>query len=167
MRMLKLELGPSALLSLMLAAGCSKTPSAAKGPTKVGIVTVQPRDVPIFQQWIGTLDGYPNAQIRAQVSGYLMKQNYREGSVVKQGDLLFEIDPRPFQAALDQAIAKQQQDEAMLAKTGPWPRPRPLARNRWTMPSRPIAWPKPPSKPIRRPSKLPGSTSILPGSSRP
>ena len=71
----------------------------------------------MYQEWIGTLDGYPNAQIRAQVAGYLMKQDYQEGGTVKQGDLLFEIDPRPFQAALDQALAKEQQDEAMLGRT--------------------------------------------------
>jgi len=73
--------------------------------------------VPIFQEWIGSLDGYPNAQIRAQVTGYLLKQDYLEGSKVKQGDLLFEIDPRPFQAALDQALSKQAQDEATVGKT--------------------------------------------------
>jgi len=106
-----------ALALLLFAASCQKKPPAAASVPKVAVVTVSPRDVPIFQEWIGTLDGYPNAQIRAQVSGYLIKQNYREGGTVKLGDLLFEIDPRPFQAALDQALAKQQQDEAMLDKT--------------------------------------------------
>jgi len=105
------------LALLLFAASCQKKPPAAASVPKVAVVTVSPRDVPIFQEWIGTLDGYPNAQIRAQVSGYLIKQNYREGGTVKLGDLLFEIDPRPFQAALDQALAKQQQDEAMLDKT--------------------------------------------------
>jgi membrane fusion protein (multidrug efflux system) len=84
---------------------------------KVQVVTVTPRDVPIYQQWIGTLDGYPNAQIRAEVSGYLIKQDYAEGGAVKKGDLLFEIDPRPFQAALDQALGKLAQDQAQLGKT--------------------------------------------------
>jgi membrane fusion protein (multidrug efflux system) len=98
-------------------AGCKEKPAAPPATTKVEFVTVSPRDVPIYQQWIGTLDGYPNAQIRAQVTGYLMKQDYQEGGTVKQGDLLFEIDPRPFQAALDQALAKKQQDEAMVGKT--------------------------------------------------
>jgi RND family efflux transporter MFP subunit len=73
--------------------------------------------VPIYQQWIGTLDGYPNAQIRAQVSGYLIKQDYVEGGEVKKGDLLFEIDPRPFQAVLDQAQGKLAQDQAQYGKT--------------------------------------------------
>jgi membrane fusion protein (multidrug efflux system) len=96
--------------------GCKeKTPPTP--PPQVEVVTVTPQDVPIYQQWIGTLDGYPNAQIRAQVSGYLTRQDYAEGGAVKKGDLLFEIDPRPFQAVLDQALAKQEQDEAQYGKT--------------------------------------------------
>jgi membrane fusion protein (multidrug efflux system) len=75
------------------------------------------RDLPIYQQWIGTLDGYPNASIRAQVTGYLIKQDYAEGGAVKKGDLLFEIDPRPFQAALDQALGKLAEDKAQKGKT--------------------------------------------------
>ena len=98
-------------------AGCDQAPTAIPPTPKVQVVTVTPRDVPVTQEWIGTLDGYPNAQIRAQVAGYLMKQDYQEGAAVKRGELLFEIDPRPFQAALDLALAKQQQDEALLGKT--------------------------------------------------
>src|SRR5665213_1148252 len=101
----------------LLAIGCKPKAPEAKPPQKVLVLTVVPRDVPIFQQWIGTLDGYPNAQIRAQVAGYLLKQDYVEGGRVKKGDLLFEIDARPFQAALDQTLAKQAQDQAMLGKT--------------------------------------------------
>jgi membrane fusion protein (multidrug efflux system) len=67
------------------------------------VANVEQRDVPIYNEWIGTLDGFVNADIKAQVSGYLLKQDYTEGSFVKQGQLLFEIDPRPFQAAVDQA----------------------------------------------------------------
>ena len=81
------------------------------------MVTVSPQDVPIYKEWVGSLDGYVNAQIRAQVTGYLLAQNYVEGSDVKKGDLLFEIDPRPFQAALDQAKGKLAQDEAQQGKT--------------------------------------------------
>ncbi|HEV7927209.1 MAG TPA: efflux RND transporter periplasmic adaptor subunit [Verrucomicrobiae bacterium] len=102
---------------ILLVAGCKQETKVATLPPKVFVLTVVPRDVPIYQQWIGTLDGYPNAQIRAQVSGYLMKQDYIEGGRVKQGDLLFEIDARPFQAALDQASAKLEQDQASLGKT--------------------------------------------------
>jgi membrane fusion protein (multidrug efflux system) len=101
----------------LLATGCKPKPPPPPPPAKVQVMTVSPKDVPIFQEWIGSLDGYPNAQIRAQVTGYLLKQDYLEGGKVKQGDLLFEIDPRPFQAALDQALSKQAQDEATVGKT--------------------------------------------------
>jgi membrane fusion protein (multidrug efflux system) len=100
----------------LLFSGCKEKPPP-KPPLQVQVVTVTPRDVPIYQQWIGTLDGYPNAQIRAQVSGYLIRQDYAEGGAVKKGDLLFEIDPRPFQAALDQALGKLAQDQAQCGKT--------------------------------------------------
>jgi RND family efflux transporter MFP subunit len=102
---------------IVAAAGCKRDAPVAPPPPKVLVLTVSPREVPIYQQWIGTLDGYPNAQIRAQVAGYLLKQDYVEGGRVKQGDLLFEVDPRPFQAALDQALAKLEQDQAMSRKT--------------------------------------------------
>lgn len=107
---------------LMLAASLSLTGCRNKGPaaaavSEVRVITATPRDVPIYQKWIGTLDGYPNAQIRAQVTGYLTKQDYVEGGEVKKGDLLFEVDPRPFQAALDQALGRQAQDEAQFGKT--------------------------------------------------
>jgi multidrug efflux pump subunit AcrA (membrane-fusion protein) len=69
----------------------------------VEVVTVTQRDVPIYMEWIGSLDGNVNAVIRPQVTGYLIKQNYREGDLVKQGQLLFEIDPRTFEAAVDEA----------------------------------------------------------------
>lgn len=74
-------------------------------------------DVPIYHEWVGTLDGLVNATIRAQVTGYLTAQDYREGDPIKKGDLLFEIDPRPFQAALDQADGQLAQAEARLGKT--------------------------------------------------
>ena len=104
-------------LWMMAAGGCKPKAPPPPPPPKVRVLTISPRDVPIYQQWIGTLDGYPNANIRAQVTGYLMKQDYVEGSKVQKGDLLFEIDPRPFQAVLDQALAKQAQDQAMLGMT--------------------------------------------------
>jgi membrane fusion protein (multidrug efflux system) len=112
MTKIKFLLGVS--LTMMAAAGCKPAAPPPPPPPKVRVVAISPRDVPIYQQWIGTLDGYPNANIRAQVTGYLMKQDYLEGSKVKKGDLLFEIDPRPFQAVLDQALAKQAQDQAMV-----------------------------------------------------
>src|SRR5271167_1419538 len=81
----------------------------------VEIVQVEQRDVPIFGEWIGTLDGFTNADVRAQVTGYLLRQGYQEGAFVKKGQLLFEIDPRPFQAALDQAQGQLAQAKAQLA----------------------------------------------------
>jgi len=79
------------------------------------VVEVERKDVPVYGEWIGTLDGYSNADVRAQVTGYLSRQAYQEGSFVKQGQLLFEIDPRPFQAALDQAQGQLAQAKASLA----------------------------------------------------
>jgi membrane fusion protein (multidrug efflux system) len=81
----------------------------------VEVVSVVQKDVPIFGEWIGTLDGFTNADVKAQVTGYLLRQGYLEGAFVKKGQLLFEIDPRPFQAALDQAQAQLMQTQAQLA----------------------------------------------------
>jgi membrane fusion protein (multidrug efflux system) len=84
---------------------------AAAPPPEVQVVQVEQKDVPIQSEWIGTLDGNVNAEIKAQVTGYLLSKNYTEGSFVRKGQLLFEIDPRPLQAALEQAkgdLAKAQ-----------------------------------------------------------
>jgi membrane fusion protein (multidrug efflux system) len=78
-------------------------------------VQVEQKDVPIYGEWIGTLDGFSNADVRGQVTGYLMRQGYQEGAFVRKGQLLFEIDPRPFQAALDQALGQLAQAKAALA----------------------------------------------------
>jgi len=88
---------------------------AAEIPPVVEVIQVGQKDVPIYGEWIGTLDGLVNADVRAQVTGYLLKQGYQEGAFVRKGTLLFQIDPRPFQAALDQAEGQLQQAEAMLA----------------------------------------------------
>jgi RND family efflux transporter MFP subunit len=80
----------------------------------VQVVSVEQQDVPVFADWIGTLDGLVNADVRAQVTGYIVKQGYQEGSFVRKGQLLFEIDPRPFQAALDQAEGQLAQAKAQL-----------------------------------------------------
>src|SRR5580765_1486948 len=82
---------------------------------EVEVAEVEQKDVPIFREWIGTLDGFTNADVRAQVTGYLLRQGYQEGAFVKKGQLLFEIDPRPFQAALDQAEGQLAQANAALA----------------------------------------------------
>jgi RND family efflux transporter MFP subunit len=81
----------------------------------VEVVQVEQKDVPIFGEWIGTLDGFTNADVRAQVTGYLLRQGYQEGAFVKKGQLLFEIDPRQFQAALDQTEGQLAQARAQLA----------------------------------------------------
>jgi membrane fusion protein (multidrug efflux system) len=81
----------------------------------VEVVQVEQKDVPIYGEWIGTLDGFTNADVHAQVSGYILRQGYQEGAFVKQGQLLFEIDPRPFQASLDQATGQLAQAKAVLA----------------------------------------------------
>jgi len=107
----------SLLILVALTACGPKKQAAAPPPPDVDVVTVQSADVPLYTEWIGTLDGYVNAQIRAQVSGYLMAQDYKEGAQIKKGDLLFHIDPRPFQAALDQAKGQLAQAEAQFDKT--------------------------------------------------
>jgi len=84
-------------------------------PSDVLVTQVEQKDVPIYGEWIGTLDGLTNADVRAQVTGYIMRQAYQEGAFVKKGQLLFEIDPRPFQAALDQAEGQLAQAKATLA----------------------------------------------------
>jgi RND family efflux transporter MFP subunit len=92
-----------------------KALGAQPGTSDVEVVQVEKKDVPIYAEWIGTLDGLVNADVRAQVTGYLLKQGYQEGAFVKQGQLLFQIDPRPFQAALDQAEGQLAQANASLA----------------------------------------------------
>jgi membrane fusion protein (multidrug efflux system) len=106
-----------AVAAFLCFAGCKAKPQAAPPPPTVEVAVVTQADVPIYHEWIGTLDGLVNATIRAQVTGYLLTQDYREGDAIKKGDLLFQIDPRPFQAVLDQAIGEQAQAEARLGKT--------------------------------------------------
>src|SRR5882757_245240 len=109
--------GSALLCSLLMAVECSgcaqkKTPTGAA--PRVQVAPVVQQDVNIYSEWVATLDGYVNAQIQPQVSGYLIKQDYSEGSFVHKDDVLFEIDPRPFQAVLDQAKAQLAQAEAQL-----------------------------------------------------
>jgi membrane fusion protein (multidrug efflux system) len=120
---------------LVSTAGCrnqdaAAAPAAAAPPT-VSFVTVSPEEVPVTGEWIATLDGNVNAQIRPQVSGYLIRRAYQEGAYVKKGQVLFEIDRRPFEAALSQAQAHYAEAEAQLAKTErDLTRDRPLAEQR-------------------------------------
>ena len=115
-RILRLSGLVGSCLALLLAAGCGKEKKAqAPPPPTVEVMEVIRKDVPIYTEWVGTADGLVNATIRAQVTGYLMKQNYREGEFVRAGQVLFEIDPRTFQAAVDGAKGALAQAEARWA----------------------------------------------------
>ena len=106
------------LLALTLVHCKGETASAPPVPVRqVEVAEVIQKDVPIFSEWIGTTDGLVNAEIRSQVSGYLLTRDYREGGAVKKGDILFQIDPRKFQAALGQAEGDVKRAQAKLTKT--------------------------------------------------
>jgi RND family efflux transporter MFP subunit len=106
-----------ALTSMLSFGGCTGQPSAPPPVAPdVEVSQVIQKDVPLYGEWIGTLDGYVNAEIRPQVTGYLIKQTYQEGDVVRKDAVLFEINPRPFQAVLDQAKGQLAQAEAQLRK---------------------------------------------------
>jgi RND family efflux transporter MFP subunit len=101
-----------------MAAGCGSPKAAPAIPSpEVEVASVVQKDVPIFSEWVATLDGYINAQIQPQVAGYVIRQTYKEGSFVRKGQILFQIDPRPFQALLDQEKAQLAQAQAQLGKT--------------------------------------------------
>ncbi len=119
------------VVALLPACKASKAASAPPAPPQVRVVTVAPERVSLDSEWIATLDGLVNAQIRPQVSGYLIKRDYEEGAVVSKGQVLFEIDPRPLQAALTQAEAQLGEAQAQLGKTKrDLERDRPLAEQR-------------------------------------
>ncbi len=110
--------GALAALAVVSYAGCGKKAVSAP-PRPSPVVEVAPvvqKDVPVYGNWVGTLEGYVNARISPQVSGYLIRQDYREGGLVEKDQVLFEIDPRPFQATLDQAKAQLAEAQAQLAK---------------------------------------------------
>jgi len=119
----------------LMAAACkgtpSATPAAAAAPPGVAVITVTPERVEVTGEWLATLDGNVNAQIRPQVSGYLVRRDYREGAVVRKGEVLFDIDRRPFESALAQARAHLAEARAQLAKADrDIARDRPLAEQR-------------------------------------
>ena len=105
----------SPLLSCVACTHPDAAPAPPPPPT-VAVADVVERDVPLTSEWVATLDGYVNAQIRPEVTGYLVRRAYQEGALVRKGDVLFEIDPRPFQAAVNQAKAQLAQAEAQLAR---------------------------------------------------
>ena len=106
----------AALLLIVVTHLGAKPKAQEAPPPAVEVAPVEQRDVPVHGEWIGTLTGQVNADVKAQVTGYLLTRAYKEGSYVKKGDLLFEIDPRPFQAALDQAKGQLAQAEAQLVQ---------------------------------------------------
>lgn len=108
------------VLSTLFLSGCDNknvSASVSAPPPSVQVAEVIQKDVPVYHEWVATLDGFVNATIQPQVSGYLVKQTYQEGSLVRKNQILFKIDPRPFQAVLDQTKAQLAQDEAQLGKT--------------------------------------------------
>jgi len=111
--------GVFCLLVIGLVIGALRPKQVSGAPpgamSEVEVVQVEQKEIPIYGEWIGTLDGFTNADVRAQVTGYIQRQGYQEGAFVKKGQLLFEIDPRPFQAALDQAEGQLAQATATLA----------------------------------------------------
>src|SRR3984885_7896870 len=116
MRRISIDLAAAVLL--VSALGCSNGKVNAAAPPPPPVVEVAPviqKDIPVQGEWVGTLEGFVNAQIQPQVSGFLIRQDYQEGALVRRGQLLFEIDPRPFQAALDQAKGQLAQAQAQMA----------------------------------------------------
>src|SRR5262245_56762257 len=113
---IRLHFATLLVFSLILALiGCQKSQQPTTSVPEVEVVEVLQKDVPISKEWVGTLDGLVNAQIRPQVTGYLLRQNYTDGSFVKKDQLMFEIDPRTFRAALDQAKGQLANAEQQLA----------------------------------------------------
>lgn len=106
-----------AVALVVLCSSCEKKQAPPPPPTEVLVTPVVQHDVPVVREWIGTLQGIVDAEIRPKVQGYILRRNYAEGSVVQKGQALFEIDPRQFQAALDQSSGAVGRAEAMLAKT--------------------------------------------------
>jgi membrane fusion protein (multidrug efflux system) len=133
MDMLRHRLVLALLLAMVFSSvGCGNTNAAPAIPIpEVEVASVVQKDVPIVSEWVATLDGYVNAQIQPQVTGYIIRQTYKEGSFVHKGQILFQIDPRPFRAVLDQVNAQLAQSEAQLGKTEmDIGRDTPLARER-------------------------------------
>jgi membrane fusion protein, multidrug efflux system len=104
----------AAILGVAVSRSGAKSSTQAPSSPVVEVASVEQRDVPVYGEWIGTLTGQVNADVKAQVTGYLLTRNYKEGSFVRMGQLLFQIDPRPFQAALDQAKGQLAQAQALL-----------------------------------------------------
>jgi membrane fusion protein (multidrug efflux system) len=116
--MRRILIGLVAAVLFLNTLGCSNGKVRAAAPPPPPVVEVAPviqENVPVRGEWVGTLEGYVNAQIQPQVNGYLIRQDYQEGALVRKGQVLFEVDPRPFQAVLDQAKGQLAQAEAQMA----------------------------------------------------
>ena len=140
---------------------------------EVSVAPVVQQDVPVHSEWVATLDGYVNAEIRPQVSGYIVKQDYKEGSLVRKGQVLFEIDPRPFKAALDRAKGDLAQAQAQLGKSTldverdtPLAAGKAIAKSQLDNEIQAKLGPRPPSNRARRPWSRRNSISSLPKSPR-
>jgi membrane fusion protein (multidrug efflux system) len=105
------------IVCALAATGCEKETEPESQAPEVLVVDAAKRDVPVYGEWVGTTDGFINAQIRAKVQGYLLSKPYQEGSLVKTGDVLFELDPRQYRAALDQAKGDLAQAQANLVRS--------------------------------------------------
>ncbi len=105
------------IVPVLALAGCNHNQTIKLPDTDVLVANPVQQDVPIHSEWVASTDGFVNAEVRPQVSGYIVRQDYKEGSVVRKGQVLFEIDPRPFQAGLDHANAELAQAEAQLGKS--------------------------------------------------
>ena len=116
---LRLALPVLSLACLTAVSGCKKNVAASAPPPEVQVISVVQQDVPIYREWVGTLEGEVNATISAQVSGYLLTRNYQEGSLVTNGQVLFQIDDRTYKAALDQAMAKVGKSELDVKRYTP------------------------------------------------
>jgi membrane fusion protein (multidrug efflux system) len=115
----KMPLAVLPLALLISLSGCKKSDEPPARPPEVQVVAVEQRDVPVYHEWVGTLEGEVNATISAQVSGYLLTRNYQEGSIVTNGQVLFQIDDRTYKAALDQAMAKVGKSEMDVQRYTP------------------------------------------------
>lgn len=115
----KMPLAVLPLALLISFSGCKKSEEPPARPPEVQVVAVEQRDVPVYHEWVGTLEGEVNATISAQVSGYLLTRNYQEGSFVTNGQVLFQIDDRTYKAALDQAMAKVGKSEMDVQRYTP------------------------------------------------
>ena len=159
-----------AMLLLLNLVGCSKgTAAPAAPPPVVEVADVVQQDTPIYSEWIAILDGYVNAQIQPHVSGYIIRQNYKEGSVVKEGDVLFEIDPRPFKAVSSKRRGSSRKPKHSWEKPRStssairrWRRSRPSPEASSTRKSRRSSLRRQWSKPQKRTWSRPSSTSSGP-----